>query len=45
MRFGGLSASLPAWPCHDRYDDPVWTKPGPYKETPACLKALERMQR
>lgn len=35
----------PCLPCHDRYDHPVWTKPGPYKETPACLKALERMQR
>lgn len=27
--------------CHDRYDDPVWAKPGPYKLTPACTKALE----
>jgi hypothetical protein len=30
-------------PCHDRYDDPVWTKPGPYKEAPACMEALKRM--
>lgn len=34
----------PCLPCHDRYDDPVWTRSGPYKETPACLKALEEMQ-
>lgn len=34
----------PCLPCHDRYDDPVWAKPGPYKETPACLKALEEME-
>lgn len=26
----------PCLPCHDRYDDPVWTKPGPYKKTPLC---------
>ncbi len=40
-RILGIARCLP---CHDKYDDPVWTKPGPYKETPACLKALERMQ-
>jgi hypothetical protein len=34
----------PCLPCHDRYDDPVWSKPGPYKETPSCLKALEKMK-
>ncbi len=28
----------PCLPCHDRYDDPVWSKPGPYKKTPLCLK-------
>jgi hypothetical protein len=28
--------------CHDRYDDPVWAKPGPYTLTPACTKALEK---
>ncbi|MGC8604687.1 MAG: hypothetical protein ACP5VS_13520, partial [Desulfomonilaceae bacterium] len=28
----------PCLPCHDRYDDPVWTKPGPYKRTPLCVK-------
>ena len=26
----------PCLPCHDRYDDPAWTKPGPYKKTPLC---------
>jgi hypothetical protein len=28
--------------CHDRYDDPVWAKPGPYKLTPSCIRALEK---
>lgn len=27
-------------PCHDRYDDPVWAKPPPYKPAPACRKAV-----
>ncbi|MBI5249934.1 MAG: hypothetical protein HY912_10615 [Desulfomonile tiedjei] len=40
-RILGIARCLP---CHDRYDDPIWIRPGPYKETPACLKALERMQ-
>lgn len=31
-------------PCHDKYNDPVWERPGPYIETPACLKALEVME-
>ncbi len=31
-------------PCHDRYDDPVWQRPGPYKETESCLRALETME-
>ncbi len=35
----------PCLPCHDRYDDPVWEKPGPYKETPACRRALQDMAR
>jgi hypothetical protein len=26
--------------CHDKYDDPIWAKPGPYKMTPKCEKAL-----
>lgn len=30
--------------CHHRYNDPVWQRPGPYKETDACLKELERMK-
>lgn len=40
-----MTAIARCLPCHDRYDDPVWTKPGPYNETAACLKALEEMQR
>jgi hypothetical protein len=32
----------PCLTCHDRYDDPVWEKPGPYLEAPACLKAMNR---
>ena len=35
----------PCLPCHDRYDDPVWQKKGPYKETAACRRALETMER
>jgi hypothetical protein len=35
----------PCLPCHDRYDDPVWQRKGPYKETDACRKALETMER
>ncbi len=31
-------------PCHDRYDDPVWQRPGPYSETPACRDGLSRME-
>ncbi len=31
-------------PCHDRYDDPVWQGPGPYKETESCLDALKLME-
>ncbi len=31
-------------PCHDRYDDPVWQRPGPYKETESCLNALKTME-
>ena len=34
----------PCLACHDRYDDPVWEKPGPYKETDACRRALRRME-
>ncbi|MEW6351658.1 MAG: hypothetical protein AB1646_21630 [Thermodesulfobacteriota bacterium] len=32
----------PCLPCHDRYDDPVWQKPGPYKLMPPCVKRLEQ---
>ena len=32
----------PCLACHDRYDDPVWEKPGPYKETPACKRKIEQ---
>ncbi len=35
----------PCLPCHDRYDDPVWQKKGPYKETSACRRALQTMER
>lgn len=32
----------PCLPCHDRYDDPIWTKPGPYKMAPPCREAVKR---
>lgn len=31
--------------CHDRYDDPVWEKPGPYIEAQRCILALKEMER
>ncbi|MDQ7784104.1 MAG: hypothetical protein RDU20_14565 [Desulfomonilaceae bacterium] len=34
----------PCLACHDRYDDPVWEKPGPYRLTPDCRSALRRME-
>ncbi len=34
----------PCLACHDRYDDPVWRRSGPYKMTPACYQALKRME-
>jgi len=40
-RITGIATCLT---CHDRYDDPVWEKPRPYVETPACRRALERMK-
>jgi len=40
-RILGIARCLP---CHDRYDDPVWERPGPYHETPACGKALEALE-
>ncbi len=33
----------PCLSCHDRYDDPVWQRPGPYRETSACRDALSKM--
>lgn len=30
-------------PCHDRYDDPVWERTGPYVETEKCLEAAGRL--
>lgn len=30
----------PCLPCHDRYDDPVWLREGPYKLAVPCMKAL-----
>jgi len=39
-----IVAIAPCLACHDRYDDPVWEKPGPYVETPACMKALQKME-
>ena len=28
----------PCLPCHDRYDDTVWSKPGPYKKSALCIR-------
>jgi hypothetical protein len=42
---GKIVGIAPCLTCHDRYDDPVWEKPGPYKETEACLKALVEIER
>ncbi|MDQ1238104.1 MAG: hypothetical protein QG577_288 [Thermodesulfobacteriota bacterium] len=39
-----IVAITPCLACHDRYDDPVWGKPGPYHETEACRKALSRIE-
>ena len=30
----------PCLACHDRYDDPVWSRPGPYRLQPSCEKAM-----
>jgi len=40
-----IVAIAPCLACHDRYDDPVWQKPGPYQETEACSKAFSGMER
>jgi hypothetical protein len=45
QEIGKITAIATCLPCHDRYDDPVWRKPGPYKLTPACRTALERIER
>ncbi|MFH0824686.1 MAG: hypothetical protein V2B18_18180, partial [Pseudomonadota bacterium] len=34
-----ILAVTPCLPCHDRYDDPIWTKPAPYKAVPPCPAA------
>ena len=39
-----IVAMAPCLVCHDRYDDPIWQRPGPYKEAPACREALQRME-
>jgi len=38
---GRIVGIAPCLPCHDRYDDPIWQRPGPYALTPACRKALD----
>ena len=38
-----IVAIAPCLACHDRYDD-RWEKPGPYVETPTCMKALQKME-
>ncbi len=32
-------------PCHDKYDDPVWQKPGPYVLTPKCNEAVNKFEK
>ena len=39
---GKITAIAPCLPCHDRYDDPVWSRPGPYKPAEPCREALKR---
>ncbi|MEJ2716157.1 MAG: hypothetical protein P8182_03325 [Deltaproteobacteria bacterium] len=36
-----IIAIAPCLTCHDRYDDPVWEKEGPYRLKPACRRALD----
>ena len=31
----------PCLACHDRYNDPVWSLPGPYELKPSCIKAMK----
>ncbi len=35
----------PCLACHDRYDDPVWSNPGPYQLRPKCEEALGTISR
>ena len=30
----------PCLVCHDRYDDPVWSRPGPYELKAQCVRAM-----
>ncbi len=40
-----IVAIAPCLACHDRYDDPVWQRPGPYVERPPCTEAIEAAKR
>lgn len=42
---GRILAIGPCLPCHDRYDDPIWSKGGPYKLADPCVKALDDARR
>jgi hypothetical protein len=35
-----ITAIAPCLPCHDRYDDPVWQLPGPYRLKEPCRQAI-----
>lgn len=35
-----ITAIAPCLPCHDRYDDPVWQRPGPYVMKEPCRQAV-----
>ncbi|MCA1960523.1 MAG: hypothetical protein LDL33_06985 [Desulfomonile sp.] len=37
---GRILAIGPCLPCHDRYDDPVWMREGPYRLAEPCIKAI-----
>lgn len=34
----------PCITCHDRYNDPIWAEPGPYKMRPPCKEALNAVK-
>jgi len=40
---GRILAIGPCLPCHDRYDDPVWMRKGPYKLAGPCMKAIDKV--